>query len=206
MGYHKDETGSSLHTPFRWIFTDATERLAESVGATDVNKTAWQKSDDTIWVLEDDSPVTWSRLCYDPLASAISVATVEAITSVTTPLVLSGAIRGSSLSNWGVYIGSAELDDEEEMSVIDAFPDMPGTYIVMGFVKVVDDPSGTYILGEVGYVVGEALSIVTDISSIISTTDTDNKLCFFEDGSQLKVKNRIGVSVNLKLVGFIRST
>lgn len=62
MGYHKAESGSGVHTPFRWVFANATERGAESVVAADVNKMAWQQSDNTIWVLEDDSPVTWSQI------------------------------------------------------------------------------------------------------------------------------------------------
>jgi hypothetical protein len=67
MAEHKDLTGDKLHTPFRWVFVDEAERLAESVTADDVNKIALQLSNYTLWYLESHSPAQWEVLGSIPV-------------------------------------------------------------------------------------------------------------------------------------------
>jgi hypothetical protein len=63
MAKHADLTGSSIHTPFAWTYADATARgAAAGFVAGDVGKVAWQQDDDSLWVLTDDSPVTWAQM------------------------------------------------------------------------------------------------------------------------------------------------
>lgn len=206
MGYHKSETGSSLHTPFRWIFNDETEREAQSVGSVDVNKIAWQKGDNTLWVLKDDSPKTWTQIS-PPLdainATSVTAETIEATTSLTAANVLSSITRESGSTNWGMYLGSVMLNDDEAINITTAFDNVPAGHVVMGFIKICSDISGGYILGEIAYMVGEYLSVVTDASNSLATSDTDGKVCFYVSGATLMLKNRMGVAVGFKLAGFI---
>lgn len=55
------------HGPRNWEYADATARLAATgFIATDVGKDARQLSDNTIWVLTDESPVTWVQIGGPP--------------------------------------------------------------------------------------------------------------------------------------------
>ena len=50
-----------IHQPFNWVWANSTERLAQTVVATDVNKLGFQESDASAWVLTDSTP-TWSLI------------------------------------------------------------------------------------------------------------------------------------------------
>lgn len=62
MALHRALTGSAMHTPFRWTFADSVARLAASVTADDLNKLAWQQSDNTLWVLSAVGPTVWTSV------------------------------------------------------------------------------------------------------------------------------------------------
>lgn len=54
---------SEIHIAHNWEFADSTARLAfASAVPADVRKLALQLSDNTLWILTDDSPVTWSAV------------------------------------------------------------------------------------------------------------------------------------------------
>lgn len=57
--FHENSRGAQVHTPFRWVFANGTARIAQSVVANDTDKVAYQRSDSSVWVLRDNSPVTW---------------------------------------------------------------------------------------------------------------------------------------------------
>lgn len=48
-----------IHSPFQWLPADETARLAITPTSSDVHKLALQLSDNTQWLLVDDSPATW---------------------------------------------------------------------------------------------------------------------------------------------------
>lgn len=47
------------HNPYRWIVADSSARTGLTVASADVGKLALQQSDNTTWVLVDDSPMSW---------------------------------------------------------------------------------------------------------------------------------------------------
>jgi len=60
MTQHKTMGVGKIHIPYNWSYADETEREAETdVTAADVGKFARQLDDNSIWMLIDDSPVTW---------------------------------------------------------------------------------------------------------------------------------------------------
>ncbi|MHA1288992.1 MAG: hypothetical protein ACTSPB_16495, partial [Candidatus Thorarchaeota archaeon] len=60
MTWHKDATPPDVHIPYAFTYANQTAREnATGLVATDVGKFARQTDDDTIWMLTDESPVTW---------------------------------------------------------------------------------------------------------------------------------------------------
>lgn len=63
MPFHNAISTGDIHIIINWIYADATARGAASgFVAADVGKVAWQQSDDTFWLLKDDSPITWVQI------------------------------------------------------------------------------------------------------------------------------------------------
>jgi len=61
--FHKDLDDGDIHLVYTWEYADATARLAASgFAASDIGKLAKQQSDSTLWMLTDDSPITWVAL------------------------------------------------------------------------------------------------------------------------------------------------
>ena len=62
-GKHADSTGNNVHVPFAFEYADATARAAATgFVPADVGKLARQLDNNTLWMLTDDSPVTWIGL------------------------------------------------------------------------------------------------------------------------------------------------
>lgn len=60
---HHSIPPSERHAPWSWVFSTQAERLAANgFASADVNKLAWQASDNTAWVLISHSPVVWVQL------------------------------------------------------------------------------------------------------------------------------------------------
>src|SRR6056297_957198 len=63
MARHSRLTGNDIHTPYRWVFTDETERLAfDAFTEDDLYKLARQEDNNTSWVLIDVSTPTWQNI------------------------------------------------------------------------------------------------------------------------------------------------
>jgi hypothetical protein len=61
MGLHKNST--DVHVVCAYEYADAaTREAATGFAAADVGKFAWQQDDDSIWILTDDSPITWVQV------------------------------------------------------------------------------------------------------------------------------------------------
>ncbi len=70
-----------IHRPYNWSYADATARLAATgFVAGDVGKLARQTDDNSLWMLTDDSPITWQSI-----ATAYAVIQV-ACSDETTPI------------------------------------------------------------------------------------------------------------------------
>ncbi len=62
-GLHRDLAVGEIHTVVAYVYADATARLAATgFTSADLYKFAYQVSTGTLWVLQDDSPITWSEL------------------------------------------------------------------------------------------------------------------------------------------------
>ena len=54
---------SLVHVPYSWSYADAAARIAATgFVTTDVGKLARQLDDNSLWMLTDDSPVTWTPI------------------------------------------------------------------------------------------------------------------------------------------------
>jgi len=63
MGLHRNSTGNDVHVIYTFTYVNATARnFAVGLVATDVGKVARQTSDETYWILIDNSPVTWTQI------------------------------------------------------------------------------------------------------------------------------------------------
>jgi hypothetical protein len=62
-GLHKDLANAEIHTVVAWVYANATARLAATgFVSSDLYKLAYQLDTGTLWMLQDDSPITWSEL------------------------------------------------------------------------------------------------------------------------------------------------
>lgn len=60
---HVDINAGEIHRPYNWSYANATARLAATgFAAGDVGKLAVQTDDYSLWILTDDSPITWQSL------------------------------------------------------------------------------------------------------------------------------------------------
>lgn len=60
---HSSLTGTNVHTPITWTYADKTAReAATGLTSGDLNKFALQSDENSIWILIDESPVTWSEV------------------------------------------------------------------------------------------------------------------------------------------------
>src|SRR6056297_1084581 len=58
MSIHRKLTGEQVHTPITWEYDDATARTSPSgFLSTDIGKIAWQKDDDSFWILKTVAPI-----------------------------------------------------------------------------------------------------------------------------------------------------
>lgn len=60
MGFHKNLNGDDVHVVHAYTYADATARgAATGFTSADVGKVAWQQDTDVLYLLTDDSPITW---------------------------------------------------------------------------------------------------------------------------------------------------
>lgn len=59
---HKDVTSSDNHSPYRWVFTNATDRLALTpISSTELYKRALQLDNELEYTLISNSPIRWKE-------------------------------------------------------------------------------------------------------------------------------------------------
>lgn len=60
--FHKSFSGQQIHTPFSWEYENSTERTSDTgFENEDIGKIAWQKDDNSVWILVAIDPV-WSEI------------------------------------------------------------------------------------------------------------------------------------------------
>jgi hypothetical protein len=66
MAYHSNEAVGSIHIPYNWTYADSSARTgATGLIAGDVGKFARQLDDNSLWMLINHSPVTWTAVGGD---------------------------------------------------------------------------------------------------------------------------------------------
>lgn len=71
MGLHKSLIESENHIPFGLgPYADNIARVSATVTSSDIGKIAWQQDDNTVWLLVDNSPLTWKQITPDAVASS----------------------------------------------------------------------------------------------------------------------------------------
>lgn len=74
MAFHSEEAGTSIHVAYAFEYADASARTsATGLVASDVGKFARQLDDNSIWILTDESPVTWSQVGGVGISGSIGV-------------------------------------------------------------------------------------------------------------------------------------
>src|SRR4051812_16014239 len=73
MTLHSEISLGQIHVPYNWTYADASARAAAS-GFTvdDVGKMALQSDNHSLWILTDDSPVTWFQLTGSGVGGAVT--------------------------------------------------------------------------------------------------------------------------------------
>lgn len=70
-GLHSAQGVGEVHIPYNWSYADSTARLAASgFVAAEVGKLARQLDDNSLWMLTDESPVTWQD-CAKPMSPVV---------------------------------------------------------------------------------------------------------------------------------------
>jgi len=63
MAFHKNLTGSDIHVPYAFSYANSSARTsALGITSLDVGKFARQTDDNSIWMLTNHSPLTWSQV------------------------------------------------------------------------------------------------------------------------------------------------
>lgn len=61
MPVHRDLSGTQIHVPYAWEYATSVAREgATGLTSDDVGKLSRQLSDNTLWMLTNHSPVTWT--------------------------------------------------------------------------------------------------------------------------------------------------
>lgn len=61
-GLHSDQPFGEIHVSHAFEFADATARNAATPSASDIGKIARQLDNDTFYILNDNSPLTWTQI------------------------------------------------------------------------------------------------------------------------------------------------
>lgn len=89
MAFHSNEVVGSIHIPYNWEYADSTARnAATGFSSGDVGKIARQLDNNSLWLLTNEDPITWSQVggsdidaVHKNIASEIS-----GVTSKSTPV------------------------------------------------------------------------------------------------------------------------
>lgn len=68
---HSNAPAGDVHLPFNWVVANATARAALTVTLNDVYKALYQIDTGKVYILTDDSPVTWTIVNPDVAPSSI---------------------------------------------------------------------------------------------------------------------------------------
>lgn len=138
---HKDITLTDNHHPYRWIFTNATERLTYTVSSSDLYKRAIQLDNEKEYTLISLSPVRWKEygttnstptttvarlnpspmitvvpgLSIDPNYSSLTLTSVANITLISTPNIRAATNNSQEITL--VNVGNFNITFQSELNL-----------------------------------------------------------------------------------------
>jgi hypothetical protein len=101
MGLHKNSTGNDIHVIYAFTYVSSVARnAATGLIAADIGKVARQLSDETFWILVDNSPLTWSQISVSSGAGTVSNNDLLLETDIPTPNnTYSNILSGGKVTN-----------------------------------------------------------------------------------------------------------
>jgi len=128
MSIHRKLTGEQVHTPITWEYDDATARTgATGFISTDVGKLAWQKDDDSIWLLTAIDPV-WASFGSSG-GSSLDISP-SVTTGTATEITGNGFVVPVTLTSFGLIdINRMVLNVEYRESGSSTWIDSEGLYV-----------------------------------------------------------------------------
>lgn len=139
MALHGNETGTNVHVAYAWSYADATARLAATgFVAGDVGKLARQLDANSLWMLTDDSPITWAEIggsgsvaaASDTVSGKVELATTAETTTGTDA---TRAVTPDGLHDMTSLAGAAWFLDEDAMTT-DSATKVPSQQSVKAYV------------------------------------------------------------------------
>ena len=186
MTQHRKLSLGKIHQIHNWEYADETEREDETdVTAADVGKLARQLDDNTLWMLTDDSPVTWVQVG----GSSVSYPKTWTMWHDQSKVTNGNAIRKSNNTNqpYGRYADQntpANGDISENGFYVAA-----GTYTLkMLIIKETDTGKldisidGGSVIGTIDFYGSLAWGQEVSISSVVISTDGYHKLTMTVNG------------------------
>ena len=148
---HKDVPLIDNHHPYRWIFNNASDRLAASTTADDLYKRALQLDNETEYILISNTPTRWKEIntitsvpttviarlnpspvitlaedmSINPNYSCLSLTSMSAITLISTPNIRSATYNAQELTL--MYLGDYSI-------MFLSKNDLPDSQLLNGFV------------------------------------------------------------------------
>lgn len=109
--HHSLPLAAGRHTIHNWEYADATARLAAVLTSDDLFKIALQIDDNSLWMLVDESPLTWASL---------GAVTDDHILSVISDSVLAGAGLHAT-DNAGPFDRTFSVDDDYIEDIVETY-------------------------------------------------------------------------------------
>lgn len=141
---HKDILVSDVHVVQNWEVADETARLALTLASTDIGRIAYQLSDKTFWILNDDSAPTWLAVGGAGGGGGIDLDTVNVFTKK--QMVASvELVQGSSVTPTNADSNSFTLTANQNFLLVnpDGSPSDPGANIT---IVIEQDDTGSRLI------------------------------------------------------------
>lgn len=108
------------------------------------------------------------------------------------------AIPKSVVPTIDLTVSTVDMYSHEGRVVDDGSIDLPDS--VSGFVFITFDNGAEWVFCSITD--AAVVSLIQKSSNVVNT-DTDNKYCIFDNGTTVRVRNRIGTEKNVKIVAFV---
>lgn len=165
MALHSAETAGSIHVAYNFSYANAAARNAAVLAATDIGKIARQTDDNTFYILQDDSPLTWREIT----SVSAGVTTWNTVTAATQAI---SVANGYIANNTDVRIafslpGAASVGDMFRI----AGKGVGSWVIEQAAGQTIYDGDNTTETGTLGRLLGSSIKSAVDLLCITANND-----------------------------------